>query len=56
MDAGIRLRPTADDLREIGPLFTERWNKYFANAPDKPIMLMAIIAGYAFRLRRSMSD
>ncbi|EKM78826.1 hypothetical protein AGABI1DRAFT_114404 [Agaricus bisporus var. burnettii JB137-S8] len=46
MDAGIRLRPTVDDLKEIGPSFTKRWNEYFANAPDKPIMLMAIITGH----------
>jgi alcohol oxidase len=45
MEAGIRLRPSVDDLKEIGPTFTERWNKYFANTPDKPIMLMAIITG-----------
>ncbi|KXN86051.1 Alcohol oxidase [Leucoagaricus sp. SymC.cos] len=45
MDAGIRLRPTAEDLKSIGPSFTARWNSYFANAPDKPIMLMASIAG-----------
>ncbi|EKM78832.1 hypothetical protein AGABI1DRAFT_114408 [Agaricus bisporus var. burnettii JB137-S8] len=46
MDAGIRLRPTVDDLKEIGPSFTQRWNEYFANAPDKPIMLMSIITGH----------
>ncbi|KAF7771600.1 CAZyme family AA3 [Agaricus bisporus var. burnettii] len=46
VDAGIRIRPTVDDLKMIGPSFTKRWNEYFANAPDKPIMLMLIIAGY----------
>ncbi|KAJ3554310.1 hypothetical protein NP233_g12447 [Leucocoprinus birnbaumii] len=46
VDAGIRLRPTAEDLETIGPSFTERWNSYFANSPDKPIMLLASGAGY----------
>ncbi|KAF9450080.1 GMC oxidoreductase [Macrolepiota fuliginosa MF-IS2] len=46
MDAGIRLRPTVDDLKEIGPTFTKRWNSYFANAPDKPVMLMSAFAAY----------
>lgn len=44
MDAGVRLRPTAEDLESIGPGFTNRWNTFFANAPDKPIMLMSTIA------------
>ncbi|XP_006459482.1 hypothetical protein AGABI2DRAFT_191450 [Agaricus bisporus var. bisporus H97] len=46
VDAGIRIRPTVDDLKTIGPSFTKRWNDYFANAPDKPIMMMVIVAGY----------
>ncbi|KAF5359173.1 hypothetical protein D9756_003510 [Leucocoprinus leucothites] len=46
MDAGVKLRPTAEDLESIGPSFTKRWNSYFANAPDKPVMLMSSIAAY----------
>ena len=39
MDAGIKLRPNAEELEEIGPEFENRWKTYFANAPDKPVML-----------------
>jgi hypothetical protein len=45
MNAGIRIRPNADDLKEIGPSFTERWNQHFANSPDKPISVMEHLVG-----------
>lgn len=38
IDGGIKYRPTAEELAEIGPAFTKRWNEYFANAPDKPVV------------------
>ncbi|KIK56903.1 hypothetical protein GYMLUDRAFT_46795 [Collybiopsis luxurians FD-317 M1] len=45
LDAAIKLRPTGSkDLDEIGPSFTSAWTEYFANAPDKPIMITAAAA------------
>ncbi|KAG5350045.1 hypothetical protein C0989_000483 [Termitomyces sp. Mn162] len=37
LDAGVKLRPNADDLKEIGPHFEPKWKTYFENAPDKPV-------------------
>ncbi|KAG5647341.1 hypothetical protein DXG03_000409 [Asterophora parasitica] len=47
IDAAIKIRPTADDLKEIGPEFEERWKTYFANSPDKPALLLGTLAAYA---------
>jgi len=47
IDAGIKIRPNEDDLREIGPEFTARWKNYFENAPDKPVMWIGTLAAYA---------
>lgn len=35
----MRLRPTAEELKIIGPEFEERWNSYYQPAPDKPILV-----------------
>ncbi|KIJ67569.1 GMC oxidoreductase [Hydnomerulius pinastri MD-312] len=43
-DVAIKLRPNADDLKELGPEFTERWS-YFADKPDKSIVLLAPCSG-----------
>jgi len=37
-DSGIKMRPTNEELLSI-PEFSHRWSTYFANAPDKPVML-----------------
>lgn len=46
IDAGIKMRPTEKDLEELGPVFKPRWDDYFANAPDKPIMWIGPLAAY----------
>jgi hypothetical protein len=38
LDAGVKLRPTAQELEELGSQFKEQWAEYFANAPDKPVI------------------
>jgi alcohol oxidase len=35
IDAGSKLRPTEEELKEIGPRFNEVWKKYFESKPDK---------------------
>ena len=35
IDSGCKLRPTAEELKQIGPEFGEVWKKYFEDKPDK---------------------
>jgi len=44
IDAGIKLRPNTEELEELGPAFETRWKTYFANAPDKPVVIAGILA------------
>ncbi|ESK91954.1 alcohol oxidase-like protein [Moniliophthora roreri MCA 2997] len=46
IDAGIKMRPNAKDLAELGESFTPLWNSFFANNPDKPVMWMGLVSGY----------
>lgn len=48
VDVGIKMRPTEQDLKELGPEFQPRWKEFFLNAPDKPIMWMGPMSGYDF--------
>ena len=34
------MRPTNEELLSMSPEFDHRWNTYFANAPDKPVMVV----------------
>ncbi|KAF5328555.1 hypothetical protein D9758_018005 [Tetrapyrgos nigripes] len=45
MDAGIKMRPAAEDLKELGPEFEHRWKTYFENAPDKPVIWVGLVLG-----------
>ena len=44
-DAGIKMRPTNEELLSLSPEFDHRWSTYFANAPDKPAMLVLLLTG-----------
>ncbi|PSR71643.1 hypothetical protein PHLCEN_2v12496 [Hermanssonia centrifuga] len=44
LDAGIKFRPSEEELKVIGPAFEKRWKEHFANAPDKPVMWMGSIS------------
>ena len=44
-DAGIKMRPTSEELSSMSPEFDHRWSTYFANAPDKPVMVVVPYAG-----------
>ncbi|KAF8643245.1 hypothetical protein AX16_009134 [Volvariella volvacea WC 439] len=46
LDAGIKLRPTEDDLKELGPAFQQRWETSFKSRPDKPVLLMSPLCAY----------
>ena len=38
------MRPTNEELPSLSPEFDRRWSTYFANAPDKPVMVVLPIA------------
>jgi hypothetical protein len=44
LDAGIKLRFNPSELAELGPEFKKVWDSYFANAPDKPVLCIAILS------------
>ena len=56
LDAGIKLRPREDELHELGPDFQSRWNDYFANKPDKPILCMIAASRYLFNHCHKMAS
>ncbi|KAI2732799.1 CAZyme family AA3 [Penicillium roqueforti] len=49
IDAGVKIRPTEQELGEMKkwptPDFTEGYESYFRNKPDKPVMHYSIISG-----------
>ncbi|KAJ7170887.1 GMC oxidoreductase-domain-containing protein [Mycena crocata] len=46
IDAGIKIRPNARDLEVLGPTFSSRWQNFFVNQPDKPVMWIGPLASY----------
>ncbi|PPR03908.1 hypothetical protein CVT24_008100 [Panaeolus cyanescens] len=46
VDAGAKLRPNAQDLQEMSPEMDERWKNYYANAPDRPLLILGSMAGF----------
>ncbi|KIM84345.1 alcohol oxidase [Piloderma croceum F 1598] len=46
LDAGVKLRPTAQELEELGTQFKQQWTEYFANAPDKPVIWIGPVSAY----------
>jgi alcohol oxidase len=44
IDAGVKLRPSAEELKELGPQFEKQWNEYFADAPDKPVIWIGTVS------------
>ncbi|KAG8700332.1 hypothetical protein FRC09_006017 [Ceratobasidium sp. 395] len=36
-DAGSKLRPTLEELKEMGSAFQEVWKRHYEQAPDKPV-------------------
>jgi alcohol oxidase len=45
IDAGFKIRPSEEELKEMGPEFNELWNTYFKDKPDKPVMFGSIVSG-----------
>jgi len=47
VDAGIKMRPTEEEVQSMGPEFAKVWKDYFVNKPDKPLMWVGIFSTYA---------
>lgn len=46
IDISAKLRPTKAEIAALGPEFQTAWNKDFEDQPNRPLMLMAVSAGY----------
>lgn len=46
IDAGIKIRPNSQDLEELSPEMQMRWRDFYANSPDRPLLLMGPMAAY----------
>jgi alcohol oxidase len=44
IDVCSKLRPTEDDVSALGPEFKEAWDRDFKNAPNRPLMLCAMVS------------
>ncbi|KAJ7260517.1 alcohol oxidase-like protein [Mycena haematopus] len=47
IEVGIKIRPNTKDLEVLGPGFSKRWEEFFADRPDKPVVWMGALAGHA---------
>lgn len=45
LNAGIKVRPGPEDLKELGQEFESAWNEFYAPAPDKPLIITCPIGG-----------
>ncbi|KAG8716985.1 hypothetical protein FRC08_008397 [Ceratobasidium sp. 394] len=46
IDAGFKIRPTEEELKEMGPAFQKGWDTYFKDKPDKPVMFASVVNGF----------
>lgn len=46
IDAGFKIRPTEQEVDEMGPAFRKAWDSYFKDKPDKPLMFGSIVNGF----------
>lgn len=40
-----KVRPTDEEVAQLGPEFREVWDNDFRDFPDKPLMVFTILAG-----------
>lgn len=52
-NAGFKLRPSPSEVKEMGPAFEKRWDKFYAAFPDKPVVGGGPVAGSVPRFPRS---
>ena len=44
VDVCSKLRPTEDEVSALGPDFKEAWDRDYKNAPNRPLMLCALVS------------
>jgi alcohol oxidase len=44
IDAGVKMRPSPEELEEWGPEFRLRWESYFKDVPDRAALFMGPLA------------
>ncbi|KAJ7751464.1 alcohol oxidase-like protein [Mycena metata] len=45
LEVAVKLRPTPDELADLGPDFLPVWNEFFRDRPDKPMIWLSMIVG-----------
>ncbi len=45
VDAGIKMRPDLEELKELGPEFKSTWREFFVPSPDKPVVALGVLGG-----------
>lgn len=46
IDVCSKMRPTDAEVAALGPEFQEHWNRDFANAPSRPLMLCGVVNSF----------
>ncbi|KAH7908608.1 GMC oxidoreductase-domain-containing protein [Hygrophoropsis aurantiaca] len=46
IEASLKLRPNSEEVKELEPAFQERWESFFAEQSDKPLILTAPLSGF----------
>lgn len=46
IDICSKVRPTEEEVDQLGADFRKLWDKDFANAPERPIMLMGVVSAF----------
>jgi len=44
VDTGIKLRPTDEEVLQMGPAFQNVWKEFFVGKPDKPVMYIGMFS------------
>ncbi|KAA1473388.1 alcohol oxidase-like protein [Dentipellis sp. KUC8613] len=44
IDAAVKIRPSEQELSEIGPEFRKVWDRDYTHLPDKPVVLFGVMA------------
>ncbi|KAF7329319.1 GMC oxidoreductase [Mycena kentingensis (nom. inval.)] len=56
IDASIRIRPTPEELAEIGCEFTRQWETMLAPHPARPIVMTGVFPGFMLPIDQSTLD
>lgn len=46
IEAGVKIRPTPEELSQMGKAFQDGYKSYFEHKPDKPVMHYSVICGF----------